>query len=92
MEGVTETMFRAETEGTTIQRLPHLGIHFINNHQTQTLWQSLMDDRSLIYSCLLRAFVSALQIQRWMLTIFHRTELMVSNGGARECTQGAEGV
>jgi hypothetical protein len=39
MEGVTETKFRAETEGTTIQRLPNLGIHFINNHQTQTLWQ-----------------------------------------------------
>jgi hypothetical protein len=27
MEGVTETKFRAETEGRTIQRLPHLGIH-----------------------------------------------------------------
>jgi hypothetical protein len=27
MEGVTETKFGAETEGTTIQRLPHLGIH-----------------------------------------------------------------
>jgi hypothetical protein len=39
MEGVTETKFRAETEGTTIQRLPHLGIHPINNHQTQTLLQ-----------------------------------------------------
>jgi hypothetical protein len=25
MEGVTETMFRAEAEGMTIQRLPHLG-------------------------------------------------------------------
>jgi hypothetical protein len=37
MEGVTETMFGAETEGKTIQRLPHLGIHPINNHQTQTL-------------------------------------------------------
>jgi hypothetical protein len=36
-EGVTETNFRAETEGRTIQRLPHLGIHPINNHQTQTL-------------------------------------------------------
>ena len=34
MEGVTETKFRAETEGTTIQRLPHLGIHLINNHHT----------------------------------------------------------
>ena len=27
----------AETKGMTIQRLPHLGIHPINNHQTQTL-------------------------------------------------------
>jgi hypothetical protein len=37
MEGVTETKFRAEMEGMTIQRLPHLGIHPINNHQHQTL-------------------------------------------------------
>jgi hypothetical protein len=37
MERVTETKFRAETEGRSIQRLPHLGIHPINNHQTQTL-------------------------------------------------------
>jgi hypothetical protein len=39
MEGVTETKFGAETEETTIQRLLHLGIYPINNHQTQTLWQ-----------------------------------------------------
>jgi hypothetical protein len=31
MEGVTET------EGMTIQRLPHLGIYPIYNHQAQTL-------------------------------------------------------
>jgi hypothetical protein len=37
MEGVTETKCGAETEGMTIQRLPHLGIHPIYNHQTQTL-------------------------------------------------------
>jgi hypothetical protein len=37
MKGVTETNCRAETEGMTIQRLPHLGIHSINNHQTQAL-------------------------------------------------------
>jgi hypothetical protein len=37
MEGVTETKFGAKMEGKTIQRLPHLGIHPINNHQTQTL-------------------------------------------------------
>jgi hypothetical protein len=37
MEVVTETKFGAETEGMTIQRLPHLGIRLIDNHQTQTL-------------------------------------------------------
>jgi hypothetical protein len=37
MEGVKETKFEAEAEG--IQRLHHLGIHPINNHQTQTLLQ-----------------------------------------------------
>jgi hypothetical protein len=39
MEGVTETKCGAETEGMTIQRLPHLEIHPISNHQTQTLLQ-----------------------------------------------------
>jgi hypothetical protein len=37
MEGVAETKFRAEMEGRSIQRLPHPGIHPINNQQTQTL-------------------------------------------------------
>jgi hypothetical protein len=37
IEGVSETKFRAETEGMIIQRLSHLGIHPINIHQTQTL-------------------------------------------------------
>ena len=37
MEGVTEAKFGAETKGWTIQRLPHLGIHPIIIHQTQTL-------------------------------------------------------
>ena len=37
MEGVTETKCEAETEGITIQRLPHLGIHPIYNQETQTL-------------------------------------------------------
>jgi hypothetical protein len=37
MEGVTETKCGVETEEMTIQRLPHLGIHPIYNHQTQTL-------------------------------------------------------
>ena len=37
MEGVTETKFRAEMEGRTIQRLPHPEIHPIISHQIQTL-------------------------------------------------------
>jgi hypothetical protein len=40
MEGVTETKFGAEPKGMTIQRLPHLGIHPIHNHQTQTIGRS----------------------------------------------------
>ena len=35
MEGVTETEFRTETEGRTIQRLPHLGIHPIRSSFTE---------------------------------------------------------
>ena len=50
MEAVTETKFGAETEGMTIQKLPHLGIHPINNHQTQILGRCQQEpaDRSLI--------------------------------------------
>jgi hypothetical protein len=41
-EGVTEKKCRAETEGMTIQRLPHLRIHPIYNHQTQILlWRPI---------------------------------------------------
>ena len=39
----------------------------------------------VLYSCLLRAFVSAWQIQKYMLTI-------IPNEGSRESTQGAEGT
>ena len=48
MEGVTK--LRAEPEGMTIQRLPHLGIHSMNNYQTQTLGRCQQEptDRSLI--------------------------------------------
>jgi hypothetical protein len=50
MEGVTETKFRAEPDGPNIQRLPHLGIHPINSHQTQSLGRCQQEptDRSLI--------------------------------------------
>ena len=48
MGGVT--MYGAETEGMTIHRLPHLGIHPIYNHQTKTLcgYQQKLADRNLI--------------------------------------------
>jgi hypothetical protein len=39
MGGVTKKKCGAETEGITIQRLPYLGIHPINNHQTLSLLQ-----------------------------------------------------
>ena len=56
MDGVTKTKLGAEPEGMTIQRLPHLGIHPINNHQTQTLGRCQQDfaDRTLIYLSLVR--------------------------------------
>jgi hypothetical protein len=44
------------------------------------------------HSCLLRAFASAWQIQKWMLTIVYWMEHKVPNEEARESTQGAEGV
>jgi hypothetical protein len=37
MKGVIETKFGAEMERRTMQRLPHLGIHTIISHHTQTL-------------------------------------------------------
>jgi hypothetical protein len=36
-KGVKESKCVTETEGLTIQRLTHLGIHPIYDHQTQTL-------------------------------------------------------
>jgi hypothetical protein len=55
MEGVTETKFRAEMEGRTIQRLPYPGIHPIYNHQTQTLLHMLerfcLQDPDIAISC-----------------------------------------
>jgi hypothetical protein len=51
--GDMETKCGAETEGKAIQRLPHLGIHPIYKHQTQTLLQMSRSsaDRSLILLC-----------------------------------------
>ena len=50
MEGVTETKFGDEKEGTTMQRLPHPGNHTIINHRMQTLLHmpARFCDRTLI--------------------------------------------
>jgi hypothetical protein len=50
MERLTEIKFRADAEGMTIQILPHLRIHPLNNHQAQTLGRCQQEptDRSLI--------------------------------------------
>jgi hypothetical protein len=67
-EEVTETKFREDIEGMTIQRLPYPGIHPLNNHQTQTLLrcQQKLADRTLIelspkrlYQCLTNTEVDA---------------------------------
>jgi hypothetical protein len=79
MEGVTETKFGGETKGWTIQRLLLLGIHHIISHQTQTLLHT-------------PAIICAWQAQKWMLTVSYWMEHRAPNGGARESTQGAEGV
>jgi hypothetical protein len=50
MEGVTETKFGADMEGRTIQRLPHMGIHPIKNHQIRhyCICQQDFAERTLI--------------------------------------------
>jgi hypothetical protein len=44
------------------------------------------------YSCLSWGYSSAWQIQKWMLTVIYCMEHRVPIGGAREGTQGTDGV
>jgi hypothetical protein len=44
------------------------------------------------YRWLVWGYASAWQIQKWMLTVIYWIEHRAPNGGARESTQGAEGV
>ena len=44
------------------------------------------------YSCLLWGYSSAWLTQNWILTVSYWMEHRAPNGGARESTQGAEGV
>jgi hypothetical protein len=46
MEGVTETKVGAETEGMTLQRLPHLGLHPKPRHYCRC--QQELGHRSLV--------------------------------------------
>jgi hypothetical protein len=46
MKRVTETNFKAETEGMTIQKLPHLGVYPIPRQYCE--FQQMLADRSLI--------------------------------------------
>ena len=48
MEGVTETEFRAEREGRTMQRLPHPGIHPSTKPRHYCICQKDFADRTLI--------------------------------------------
>jgi hypothetical protein len=62
MGGVTETKCGAETEGKTIQRLPHLGIH--PSHIQSSNPDTIVDANKgllteALYSCLLRGSASS---------------------------------
>jgi hypothetical protein len=64
-KGNAGTKCGAETEEKAIQRLPHLGIHPICRHQTQTL---IADAKKCLltgawYSCPLRGYAGAWTIQ-----------------------------
>ena len=91
MEGVTETKFGAEMEGKTVQRLPHLRIHPIISHQTQTILHMparfCRKDPDIAVSC------EAMPVPgkyRRMLTVIYWMEHRAPNVGARESTQGAK--
>jgi hypothetical protein len=44
------------------------------------------------YGCLLWDYAGAWQTQKWMLTVRYWMDHRAPNGGARESTQGAEGI
>jgi hypothetical protein len=76
-----------------IQRLPHLGIHPIYNHQTQTLlWMSTSAYWQEPDIAVTREAPPVPEIQRWILAAYHWTKHRVLNEGARESTQEAEGA
>jgi hypothetical protein len=73
MEGVTETKFITETEGMTMQRLPHLEIHPIKKPTKARHYcrcQQELADRSLIKLSPERLF-QCLKIPKWMITAIY---------------------
>jgi hypothetical protein len=93
MEGITETKFRAETEGMTIQRLPHLVIHLINNHQTQITWQ--MPTRACWKEPDITVSWEALPLPGKYRSGCSQSSMdraQIPNKGVRESAQGAEVV
>jgi hypothetical protein len=93
MEWVIEKKFRAKTEGTTIQRLSHLGIYPINNHQTQVLCQ--MPTGACWQEPDIASSWEVLPVPdkyRSGCSVIHWREHRVPNEGARERTQGSERV
>ena len=90
----TETKCRAETEGKSIQRLCHMGIHHIYCHKkTDTI---VYANKCLLtgawHSCHLRGSDRTLQIQRQMPAANQWSKHRAPNGCDRERTEGAEWV
>jgi hypothetical protein len=89
-----ETKWGAETEGKTIQRLPHLGIHPIYSHQNQTLlwmptsacWQEL--DIAVYWE----ALPEPDKYRGRYLQPIIGLSMGFPNEGVRERTEGTEGV
>jgi hypothetical protein len=74
--------------------LPHLGnpSHKQPPNPDSTAYASKILLTGTWYSCLFWGYASAWQTQKWMLTVRYWMEHRAPNGGARECTQGAERV
>jgi hypothetical protein len=84
-------------EGKTIQRLPHMGLHPIRNHQTTKPPNTTAYARKILLtgfwrSSLLWVYANAWQMQKWMVTVINWMEHRAPNEGASRSTQGAKGV
>jgi len=89
--GDIETKCGAETEGKAIQRLPHLGIQpiYIQPPNLNSIaYAKKYKLTGAWYSCLLRGFARAWQIQRQMLKANHWPENKIPIGGVRERIEG----